>query len=67
MYFDGCSLVLRQMVEFIHELLDVMEEIVAKRLLFQVDGTIPESDLNIINDPSNHESNYIIGVDKNSR
>ena len=55
------------MVEFIHELLDVMEEIVAKRLLFQVDGTIPESDLNIINDPSNHESNYIIGVDKNSR
>jgi hypothetical protein len=62
MYFDGRSLVLRQLVEFIHELLDVMEEIVAKRLLFQADGTIPESDLNIIDDPSNHESGYYFGV-----
>jgi hypothetical protein len=64
MYFDGRSLVLRQMVEFIHKLLDVTEEIVAKRLLFQEDGTIPESDLNIIDDPSNHESGYYFGVQK---
>jgi hypothetical protein len=64
MYFDGRSLVLRQMVEFIHELLDVTEEIVAKRLLFQEDGTIPESDLNIIDDPSNHESGYYFSVQK---
>jgi hypothetical protein len=64
MYFDGRALVLCQMVEFIHKLLDVAEELMAKHLLFQEDGNIPESDLDIIDDPSNHESGYYFGVQK---
>jgi hypothetical protein len=52
------------MVEFIHELLNTAEEIMSKQLLFQEDGNLPECYLNIIDDPSNHESGYYFGVNE---
>jgi len=60
-YFDGRSLRLEALVKFIHESLDIAEEIIATRLLFQQDKRIPEVDLNMVDDPSNHHAGHYFG------
>jgi len=62
MYFDGRSLELDRLVEFAHDVLDSVEDIMAKRLLFQDDSHIPECNLDVMDDNSNHESGYYFGL-----
>lgn len=62
LYFDGRALVLKDLVEFIHELLNIAEVTMAKHLLFQVDGDIPEFDLNVTDNPSKHDAGYYFGL-----
>jgi hypothetical protein len=62
MYFDGRSLKLAQLVDFVHNMLDSAEEIMTKHLLFQDNVHMPECDLDVIDNPSNHESGYYFGV-----
>lgn len=61
-YFDGRALVLKDLIAFIHELLNVAEVTMAKRLLFQVDEDIPEFDLEVMDNPSNHDAGYYFGL-----
>ncbi len=61
-YFDGCALVLKDLIAFIHELLQIAEVTMAKRLLFQVDEDIPEFDLEVMDNPSNHDAGYYFGL-----
>jgi hypothetical protein len=58
LYFDGRALNLKQLVEFIHETLDTAEGIMAKHLLFQGDGDIPEFDLDVVDNPSKRDAGY---------
>src|SRR2546423_11896163 len=62
LYFDGCALVLKNLVGFIHELLNIAEITIAKHLLFQVDEDIPEFDLNVTDNPSKHNAGYYFGL-----
>jgi hypothetical protein len=62
LYFDGRALNLKQLVEFIHEMLNTAEGIMAKHLLFQGDGDIPEFDLNVIDNPSKHDAGYYFAL-----
>src|ERR1700738_4086958 len=62
LYFDGRALKLKELVEFIHELLNVAEGIMAKYLLFQPDGEIPEFNLDITDNPSKHEAGYYFAL-----
>ena len=43
---------------FVEETLDIAEAMMSEHLLFQRDGSLPEFDLNRIDDPSNHEAGY---------
>jgi hypothetical protein len=49
---------LKELVEFIHELLNIAEGIMAKHLLFQADEDISEFDLEIMDNPSKHDAEY---------
>ena len=62
LYFDGRALVLKDLVGFIHELLNSAEVTMAKHLLFQVDGDILEFDLNITDNPSKYDAGYYFGL-----
>lgn len=62
LYFDGRALKMKQLVEFIHELLAHVEKIMSEHLLFQCDGEIPEFDLSVIDNPSMHDSGYYFGI-----
>ena len=62
LYFDGPALVLNHLVKFIHELLNIAEVTIAKHLLFQMDGDIPEFDLNITDNPSKYDAGYYFGL-----
>jgi hypothetical protein len=62
MYFDGRALVLKDLVASIHELLNIAEATMAKRLLFQVDEDVPEFDLEVTDNPSNHDAGYYFGL-----
>ena len=62
LYFDGRALNLKELIEFIHELLNTAEEIMAKRLLFEVDGDIPEFDLEVMDNPSKHDAGYYFAL-----
>ena len=62
LYFDGHALKLKELVEFIHELLNIAEGIMAKHLLFQGDWEIPEFDLDVTDDPSKHEAGYYFAL-----
>jgi len=61
-YFDGRTLVLKDLIAFIHELLNVVEEIMAKRFLLQVDEDILEVDLDVTDNPSKHDAGYYFGL-----
>src|SRR5436853_7270115 len=58
LYFDGRALVLKNLVGFIHELLNIAEVTMAKHLLFQVAGGIAEFDVNVRDTPSKHDAGY---------
>ena len=62
LYFDDRALRLKELVQFIHELLNIAEGIMAKHLLFQMDGEIPEFDLDVTDNPSKHEAGYYFAL-----
>jgi hypothetical protein len=62
LYFDGRALKLKELVTFIHELLNVAEGIMAKDLLFQQDEDMPEFDLEAIDNPSRHDAGYFFAL-----
>ena len=62
LYFDGCALNLKELVEFIHEMLNAAEGIMAKHLLFQGDEDIPEFDLEVTDNPSKHDAGYYFAL-----
>jgi len=49
---------LKDLVEFIYELLNIAEIIIAKHLLFQVDRDILEFDLNVTDNLSKYDASY---------
>ena len=64
LYFDGRALKIKEWKEFANELISSAEEILSQRLLFLEDGSLPEVDLNVIDDPSNHEAGHYCVLDK---
>ena len=40
------------------------EELLSQRLLFQEDGGLPEEDLKVIDDPSNHKAGHYFALDE---
>jgi hypothetical protein len=53
---------LKELVEFIHELLNIAEGIMAKYLLFQPDGEIPEFNLDVTDNSSKYEAGYYFAL-----
>ncbi len=62
LYFDSQALKMQQLIDFIHELLNRVEQILSQHLLFQQNRNIPEFDLSQINNPSMHDSGYYFGL-----
>ena len=49
---------------FAENLISTAEELLSQRLLFLDDGSLPEGDLHIMDDPSNHESGYYLVLEE---
>ena len=64
LYFDGRALKIQNLTCFVTELLDSAEKMMSEHLLFQTDGTIPEFDLNRVDDPNNHTAGYYFAYDR---
>ncbi len=64
MYFDGRALKMKDWKQFASELISTAEDLLSQRLLFLDDGSLPEVDLNLVDDPSNHESGHYFVLDK---
>jgi hypothetical protein len=62
LYFDGRALKLKELVAFIHELLNTAERIMARDLLFQQDEDIPEFDLEVVDHPGRHDAGYYFAL-----
>ena len=62
LYFDGHALKLKELVAFIRELLGVAEGIMAKDLLFQQDGDMPEFDLEVTDNSGKHDAGYYFAL-----
>lgn len=58
LYFDGRGLKMENLKTFVLETIDMAEGMMSEHLLFQSDGSLPEFDLEIIDDPSEHEADY---------
>ena len=72
LYFDGRALRINDWIQFLKDLLSAAEDILSKKLMFRNDGGIPEVNLNVTDDPSNHEAGHYFVLDgqdalKNSR
>src|SRR5437667_9311422 len=64
LYFDGRALKMNEWKQFAKELISSAEEILSQRLLFLEDGSLPQVDLNVIDDPSNHEAGHYFVLDE---
>ena len=64
LYFDGPALKMKDWKQFIEELFSTAEELLSQRLLFQEDGGLPEEDLKVIDDPSNHKAGHYFALDE---
>ena len=62
LYFDGRALKMKELVDFIHELLNIAEGIMARHLLFQVNQDIPEFDLEVTDNPGKHDAGYYFAL-----
>ena len=49
---------MKEWTQLVKDLITSAEEILNQRLLFLEDGSLPEVDLNVIDDPSNHEAGH---------
>jgi hypothetical protein len=57
LYFDGRALKLQVWIEFVEEILKELEKLLSQQL-FMKDGQLPEVDLTIVDDPSNHDAGH---------
>jgi hypothetical protein len=64
LYFDGHQLLLTDFVSFVGKLLDKTEELMLTRLLFDSGKSLPGFNLNIVDDPSNHNAGHYFGLDE---
>lgn len=64
LYFDGRALKMTDWKEFTENLISTAEELLSQRLLFLENGSLPEVDLQILDDPSNHESGHYFVLDE---
>jgi hypothetical protein len=64
MYFDGRALKIKDWKQFATELITKAGELLSQRLLFLEGGSLPEVDLNVVDDPSNHESGHYFVLDE---
>jgi len=64
LYFDGRALKMNEWKQFVEELISAAEELLSQRLLFREDGGLPEVDLKVIDDPSNHEAGHCFALDE---
>ena len=64
LYFDGRALKMNEWKQFVEELISAAEELLSQRLLFREDGGLPEVDLKVIDDPSNHEAGHYFALDE---
>ena len=62
LYFDGRALQMEELIQFIHELLNIAEKIISEHLLFQENSDIPEFDTTIPDNPSRHDAGYYFGL-----
>jgi hypothetical protein len=63
LYFDGRALKLELWVEFVQELLETVEGLLSCQL-FMEDGELPAIDLNVMDDPSNHDAGHYWVLDE---
>lgn len=64
LYFDGRALKMGDWKKFTENLISTAEGLLSQRLLFLEDGSLPEVDLQILDDPSNHESGHYFVLDE---
>ena len=50
--------------KFTENLISTAEGLLSQRLLFLEDGSLPEVDLQILDDPSNHEAGHYFALDE---
>src|SRR2546423_3763711 len=53
---------MEELIQFIHELLNIVEKIMSEHLLFQENGDIQEFDTTIQDNPSRHDAGYYFGL-----
>src|SRR6202047_3503145 len=63
LYFDGRALKLELWIEFVQELLETVEGLLSAQL-FMEDGELPAIDLNVMDDPSNHDAGHYWVLDE---
>jgi hypothetical protein len=64
LYWDNESLKVKDWIQFVHDLLEAAEGAMSEHLLFQTDGTIPETDLYRVKDnPSRVDEGYYFVMD----
>jgi hypothetical protein len=63
LYFDGRALKLELWIEFVQELLETVEGLLSEQL-FMKDGELPFIDLNVMDDPSNHDAGHYWVLDE---
>ena len=55
---------IKEWKQLIKDLITSAEEILSQHLLFLEDGSLPQVDLNVIDDPSNHEAGHYFVLDE---
>ena len=63
LYFDGRVLKLELWIEFVQELLETVEGLLSEQL-FMGDGELPAIDLNVMDNPSNHDAGHYWVLDE---
>lgn len=64
LYFDGRALQTEKLIGFVNDMLNRAEALLSEYLLFQSNGHIPEFDLSVVDDPSNHVAGHYFAQDK---
>jgi hypothetical protein len=63
LYFDGRALKLELWLEFVQGLLKTVEHLLSQQL-FMKEGNLPEIDLSMLDDPSNHDAGHYWVLDE---
>jgi hypothetical protein len=64
LFFDGRALRMEDWINFVNYLVLVAKEMLSKQLLFIKDGTLPEINLYVVDDPANREAGHYFALYK---